>query len=126
MARYAELPRYGVSGFRAAPGQVAAVLAGRKRYGHRKPPARQPSHITIMGAVSQWEREVIGEHTKDAMEHKKSNRECIGNIAYVSKFRLPTIFAAFSAKLMSTTRDTAVLLIDCPDPKGLVAAVASL
>ena len=31
--------------------------------------------ITIMGAVSQWEREAIGERTREAMRHKKSNGE---------------------------------------------------
>src|SRR5215831_14978600 len=38
--------------------------------------------ITIMGAVSQWEREAIGERTRDAMWHKRSNGERVGNIAY--------------------------------------------
>jgi DNA invertase Pin-like site-specific DNA recombinase len=38
--------------------------------------------ITIMGAVSQWEREAIGERTRDALRHKKSNGECVGNIGY--------------------------------------------
>jgi DNA invertase Pin-like site-specific DNA recombinase len=38
--------------------------------------------INIMTAVSQWEREAIGERTKDATQHKKSNRKCVGNIAY--------------------------------------------
>jgi DNA invertase Pin-like site-specific DNA recombinase len=38
--------------------------------------------INIMTAVSQWEREAIGERTKDAMQRKKSNRKCVGNIAY--------------------------------------------
>src|SRR4051812_3003492 len=28
--------------------------------------------ITIMGAVSQWEREAIGERTREALRHKKS------------------------------------------------------
>src|SRR5262249_16169785 len=28
--------------------------------------------ITIMGAVSQWEREAIGERTRDALRHKRS------------------------------------------------------
>lgn len=44
--------------------------------------------ITIMGAVSQWERETIGERTRDAMRHKRSNGERVGNIAY--GFRLAT------------------------------------
>jgi site-specific DNA recombinase len=38
--------------------------------------------INIMTSVSQWEREAIGEHTRDAMNHKRSNGERAGNIAY--------------------------------------------
>ena len=38
--------------------------------------------ITIMGAVSQWEREAIGERTRDALRHKRSNGERVGNIEY--------------------------------------------
>jgi DNA invertase Pin-like site-specific DNA recombinase len=38
--------------------------------------------ITIMGAVSQWEREAIGERTRDALQHKWRNGECVGNIRY--------------------------------------------
>jgi len=38
--------------------------------------------ITIMGAVSQWEREAIGERTRDALNHKRGNGERIGNIAF--------------------------------------------
>ena len=44
--------------------------------------------INIMTAVSQWEREAIGERTRDAMSHKKSNGQRVGNIAY--GFRLGT------------------------------------
>src|SRR5436190_13089209 len=38
--------------------------------------------ITIMTAVSQWEREAIGERTRDALQHKRTNGERVGNIAY--------------------------------------------
>jgi DNA invertase Pin-like site-specific DNA recombinase len=38
--------------------------------------------LNVMTAVSQWEREAIGERTRDAMRHKRSNGERIGNIAY--------------------------------------------
>jgi site-specific DNA recombinase len=38
--------------------------------------------ITIMGAVSQWEREAIGERTREALRHKGSKRERVGNIGY--------------------------------------------
>src|SRR5215475_9188569 len=38
--------------------------------------------LTIMGAVSQWEREAIGERTREALRHKGSKRERVGNIAF--------------------------------------------
>jgi DNA invertase Pin-like site-specific DNA recombinase len=38
--------------------------------------------ITIMGAVSQWEREAIGERTRDALNHKRGNGERVGNIEF--------------------------------------------
>ncbi len=41
--------------------------------------------ITIMGAVSQWEREAIGERTRDALRHKRGNGERVGNIAFGSR-----------------------------------------
>jgi site-specific DNA recombinase len=41
--------------------------------------------ITIMGAVSQWEREAIGERTRDALRHKRGKGERVGNIAFGSR-----------------------------------------
>src|SRR5579863_848677 len=38
--------------------------------------------LNIMTAVSQWEREAIGERTRDAMNHKRTNGERIGNIRF--------------------------------------------
>ena len=38
--------------------------------------------ITIMGAVSQWEREAIGERTRDALHHKRSQGERVGNVSF--------------------------------------------
>jgi site-specific DNA recombinase len=38
--------------------------------------------LNIMTAVSQWEREAIGESTRDAMRHKRNAGERVGNIAY--------------------------------------------
>jgi DNA invertase Pin-like site-specific DNA recombinase len=38
--------------------------------------------IAIMGAVSQWEREAIGERTREALRYKRSNGQRVGNIAY--------------------------------------------
>jgi DNA invertase Pin-like site-specific DNA recombinase len=41
--------------------------------------------ITIMTALSQWEREAIGKRTRDALDHMRSNGQRVGNIAYDSK-----------------------------------------
>ena len=38
--------------------------------------------LNIMTAVSQWEREAIGERTRDALRHKRGHGERVGNIAY--------------------------------------------
>jgi DNA invertase Pin-like site-specific DNA recombinase len=38
--------------------------------------------LNIMAAVSQWEREAIGERTRDAMRHKRDRGERVGNIAF--------------------------------------------
>jgi site-specific DNA recombinase len=35
-----------------------------------------------MASVSQWEREVIGERTKDALRHKKGNGERVGTVPF--------------------------------------------
>ena len=59
--------------------------------------------INIMTAVSQWEREAIGERTRDAMNHKRSNGERVGNIAY--GFRV----GADSRKLEPDPQEQAVL-----------------
>src|SRR6266568_396513 len=41
--------------------------------------------ITIMAAVSQWEREAIGERTRDALRHKRAQGQRVGNIAFGSR-----------------------------------------
>src|ERR1700730_1409791 len=38
--------------------------------------------MNIMAAVSQWEREAIGERTRDALQHKRGQGERVGNIAF--------------------------------------------
>jgi site-specific DNA recombinase len=35
-----------------------------------------------MVSVSQWEREAIGERTKDAMRHKRANGERVGTVPF--------------------------------------------
>jgi len=38
--------------------------------------------LNIMTAVSQWEREAIGERTRDAMSHKRANGERVGTVPF--------------------------------------------
>jgi site-specific DNA recombinase len=38
--------------------------------------------LNIMVSVSQWEREAIGERTRDAMAHKRANGRRVGNLPY--------------------------------------------
>lgn len=79
--------------------------------------------LNIMAAVSQWEREAIGERTRDALSHKRSQGERVGNIAF--GFRLaadgqhlepdPAEQAA-SAEIQRLRRDGATL-------RGIAAAL---
>ena len=41
--------------------------------------------LNIMTAVSQWEREAIGERTRDALRHKRSQGRRTGNIPFGSR-----------------------------------------
>src|SRR6202050_900577 len=41
--------------------------------------------LNIMTAVSQWEREAIGERTRDALHYKRSQGQRVGNIAFGSR-----------------------------------------
>src|SRR5262249_14958477 len=41
--------------------------------------------LNIMAAVSQWEREAIGERTRDALRHKLTKRERVGNLPFGSR-----------------------------------------
>jgi DNA invertase Pin-like site-specific DNA recombinase len=38
--------------------------------------------LNIMVSVSQWEREAIGERTRDAMQHKRANGERVGTVPF--------------------------------------------
>src|SRR5215471_17073257 len=59
--------------------------------------------INIMTAVSQWEREAIGERTREALRHKRSKGQRVGNVAY--GFRL----AGDGVHVVSNPREQAVL-----------------
>ena len=41
--------------------------------------------LNIMTAVSQWEREAIGERTREALRHKRNRGERVGNIPFGSR-----------------------------------------
>ena len=38
--------------------------------------------LNIMNSVSQWERDAIGEQTRDAMRHKRANGERVGTVPF--------------------------------------------
>lgn len=38
--------------------------------------------LNVMASVSQWEREAIGERTRDAMSHKRANGERVGTVPF--------------------------------------------
>jgi len=65
---------------REAPGRANL---GPRVTGHRL--GSRTSAITIRGAVSQWEREAIGERTRDALCHKRSRGRRVGSIAFGSR-----------------------------------------
>ncbi len=41
--------------------------------------------LNIMSSVSQWEREAIGERTRDALQHKKARGERVGTVPFGSR-----------------------------------------
>jgi site-specific DNA recombinase len=41
--------------------------------------------LNVMMSVAQWEREAIGERTRDAMRHKKSNGQRVGTVPFGSQ-----------------------------------------
>src|SRR6185369_14968281 len=43
---------------------------------------RRPPGTTIMAAVSQWERDAIGERTRVGLRHKRGKGERVGNIEF--------------------------------------------
>jgi DNA invertase Pin-like site-specific DNA recombinase len=44
--------------------------------------AQRRQHARIMAAVSQWEREAIGERTRDPLRRKRTSGERVGNIRF--------------------------------------------
>jgi site-specific DNA recombinase len=38
--------------------------------------------INIMGSVAQWEREAIGERTREGLQHKRTKAECVGTLPF--------------------------------------------
>jgi DNA invertase Pin-like site-specific DNA recombinase len=58
--------------------------------------------LNIMTAVSQWEREAIGERTRDALRHKKAQGERVGTVPY-------GFSAGASGRLASNEHEQAIL-----------------
>ena len=58
-----------------APGK-AALMSVSEQIDTRSAAGRLV--LNILASVSQWERETIGERTRDAMQHKQANGEYIG------------------------------------------------
>ena len=61
-----------------APGK-AALMSVSEQIDTRSAAGRLV--LNILASVSQWERETIGERTRDAMQHKQANGEYIGGEA---------------------------------------------
>ena len=61
-----------------APGKAALMSVG-EQIDTRSAAGRLV--LNILASVSQWERETIGERTRDAMQHKQANGEYIGGEA---------------------------------------------
>lgn len=59
--------------------------------------------LNIMVSVSQWEREAIGERTRDALRHKRANGQRVGNIPFGKRL------AADGISLEAEPKEQAVL-----------------
>ncbi len=65
--------------------------------------------LNILMSVAQWEREAIGERTRDALHHKKRNNERVGQLPYGSKVEVRQL-----DKPTSKGKTTVQILV--PDP----------
>jgi DNA invertase Pin-like site-specific DNA recombinase len=65
--------------------------------------------LNVMASVSQWEREAIGERTRDALRHKKAQGQRVGTVPF--GYRL----AADGESLEPEEREAAILdtIRDC-------------
>jgi hypothetical protein len=60
-----------------------ALIAAKPKAAVSKAPGKSIElNAPPMAAVSQWEREAIGERTRDALRHKRSSGERVGNIRF--------------------------------------------
>jgi site-specific DNA recombinase len=60
--------------------------------------------LNIMMSVSQWEREAIGERTREIMQHKKSKNERVGTIPYGRKLSADGIHLETNPEEQATLR----------------------
>ena len=82
-----------------APGK-AALLSVSEQIDTRSAAGRLV--LNILASVSQWERETIGERTRDAMKHKQVNGEYIGGHA-------PYGFALVNGELVADAAEQGVI-----------------
>jgi site-specific DNA recombinase len=67
--------------------------------------------LNVLLSVAQWEREAIGERTKDALQHKIRNNERVGkvrygyNLAEDGKTLIPNEDEQFGIEMMKTLKD---------------------
>ena len=79
--------------------------------------------LTIMGAVSQWEREAIGERTREALRHKGSKRERVGNIAFGMRLATDGIHVEADPQEQAALVEIRKLRADGLSLRGIAAAL---
>jgi site-specific DNA recombinase len=79
--------------------------------------------ITIMGAVSKWEREAIGERTRDALGHKKSKGERVGNIEYGYRLGRDGKHVEADSAEQAVLKEIGRLRAGCGTLRGIAAAL---
>ena len=79
--------------------------------------------LNIMTAVSQWEREAIGERTRDALSHKRSQGQRVGNIAYGCRLADDGVHVEDDPKEQAVLAEIHQLRRDGATLRGIAAAL---
>src|SRR6185436_15997571 len=78
--------------------------------------------ITIMAAVSQWERQAIGERRRDALHHKRNQGHRVGNIPFGSRLAADGQYLEPDATEQSALREILRLRGEGTSLRGIAAA----